>query len=72
VHEHGLNGIVLTDRQECSPGRSGAVWRRGRRQWAHAARPGQGLEDYVAWKLVTYRRFCPEFNWVPIPEKATA
>jgi hypothetical protein len=29
------------------------------------------LEDYAAWKLVTYRRFCPEFNWVPIPEKAS-
>lgn len=28
------------------------------------------LEEYAAWKLVTYRRFCPEFNWVPIPEKA--
>jgi hypothetical protein len=27
-------------------------------------------EDYAAWKLVTYRRFCPEFNWVPIQEKA--
>lgn len=30
------------------------------------------LEEYAAWKLVTYRRFCPEFNWVPIPEKTTA
>lgn len=30
------------------------------------------LEEYAAWKLVTYRRFCPEFNWVPIPEKAGA
>jgi hypothetical protein len=29
------------------------------------------LEEYAAWKLVTYRRFCPEFNWVPIPEKAS-
>ena len=28
------------------------------------------LDEYAAWKLVTYRRFCPEFNWVPIPEKA--
>jgi hypothetical protein len=27
------------------------------------------LEDYAAWKLVTYRRFCPEFNWVPVLEK---
>ncbi|MFD8563646.1 hypothetical protein ACWDOR_39395 [Streptosporangium canum] len=25
-------------------------------------------DDYAAWKLVTYARFCPEFNWVPIPE----
>ena len=30
------------------------------------------LDDYAAWKLVTYRRFCPEFNWVPIPEKTGA
>jgi hypothetical protein len=28
------------------------------------------MEDYAAWKLVTYARFCPEFNWVPIPEQA--
>lgn len=28
------------------------------------------LEEYAAWKLVTYARYCPEFNWVPIPEKA--
>jgi hypothetical protein len=27
------------------------------------------LEEYAAWKLVTYARFCPEFNWVPILEK---
>jgi hypothetical protein len=26
-------------------------------------------QEYAAWKLVTYARFCPEFNWVPIPEK---
>ncbi len=26
-------------------------------------------QDYAAWKLCTYARFCPEFNWVPIPEK---
>lgn len=30
------------------------------------------LEDYAAWKLVTYRRFCPEFNWVPIREQPAA
>lgn len=38
----------------------------------HLLRDQGRLEDYAAWKLVTYRRFCPEFNWVPIPEKATA
>lgn len=27
------------------------------------------MEEYAAWKLVTYARYCPEFNWVPIPEK---
>ncbi len=37
----------------------------------HLLRSHGRLEDYAAWKLVTYRRFCPEFNWVPIPEKAT-
>lgn len=35
-------------------------------RWARAARLGQGLEAYAAWKLVTYQRFCPEFNWVPV------
>ncbi len=25
-------------------------------------------EEYASWKLVTYARFCPEFNWVPITE----
>jgi hypothetical protein len=38
----------------------------------HLLRAQERLEDYAAWKLVTYRRFCPEFNWVPIPAKATA
>jgi hypothetical protein len=28
------------------------------------------LDTYAEWKLVTYRRFCSEFNWVPIPQKA--
>lgn len=28
------------------------------------------MQDYATWKLVTYARFCPEFNWVPIPETA--
>jgi hypothetical protein len=36
----------------------------------HLLRARGSLEEYAAWKLVTYRRFCPEFNWVPIPEKA--
>ncbi|MDT0307295.1 hypothetical protein RM780_10000 [Streptomyces sp. DSM 44917] len=35
----------------------------------HLLRISGRLEEYAAWKLVTYRRFCPEFNWVPIPEK---
>jgi hypothetical protein len=26
------------------------------------------MNEYAEWKLVTYARFCPEFNWVPIPE----
>ncbi|MGH8897827.1 MAG: hypothetical protein ACRDZ4_12590 [Egibacteraceae bacterium] len=30
------------------------------------------LDAYAAWKLVTYRRFCPELNWVPIPQNAAA
>jgi hypothetical protein len=28
------------------------------------------LDEYAAWKLVTYARFCPEFHWVPIREHA--
>jgi hypothetical protein len=41
--------------------------------WVKYLLRAQGrLEDYAAWKLVTYRRFCPEFNWVPIPEKTSA
>ena len=40
--------------------------------WVKYLLRGQGcLDEYAAWKLVTYRRFCPEFNWVPIPEKAS-
>ncbi|SFC16584.1 hypothetical protein [Streptomyces aidingensis] len=35
----------------------------------HLLRASGRLEEYAGWKLVTYRRFCPEFNWVPIPEK---
>jgi hypothetical protein len=41
--------------------------------WVKYLLRAQGrLDDYAAWKLVTYRRFCPEFNWVPIPEKTSA
>jgi hypothetical protein len=36
----------------------------------HLLREAGRLEEYAAWKLVTYARYCPEFNWVPIPEKA--
>ncbi|MDX3224557.1 hypothetical protein [Streptomyces sp. ME19-01-6] len=35
----------------------------------HLLRASGRLEEYAAWKLVTYARYCPEFNWVPIPEK---
>ncbi|MCM3883115.1 hypothetical protein [Frankia sp. R82] len=35
----------------------------------HLLRRSGRLDDYAAWKLVTYARFCPEFHWVPIPEK---
>jgi hypothetical protein len=38
----------------------------------HLLRCAGRLAEYAAWKLVTYRRFCPEFNWVPIPEKPAA
>jgi hypothetical protein len=27
-------------------------------------------DDYARWKLVVYARYCPEFNWVPIPRSA--
>jgi hypothetical protein len=36
----------------------------------HLLREAGRLQEYAAWKLVTYARYCPEFNWVPIPEKA--
>jgi hypothetical protein len=32
----------------------------------HLLRQTNRQEDYATWKLVTYARFCPEFNWVPI------
>jgi hypothetical protein len=38
----------------------------------HLLRARGRFEEYAAWKLVTYRRFCREFNWVPITEKASA
>ncbi|KZM72229.1 hypothetical protein [Nocardia terpenica] len=37
----------------------------------HLLRDTGRLEEYAAWKLTTYARFCPEFNWVPIPEAAS-
>jgi len=36
----------------------------------HLLREQGRLDDYAAWKLVTYARFCPEFRWVPIREHA--
>ncbi|WP_234322710.1 hypothetical protein [Streptomyces sp. NRRL S-350] len=38
----------------------------------HLLREQGRLDDYAKWKLVTYARFCPEFNWVPIREKASS
>ncbi|MBX6767631.1 MAG: hypothetical protein IRY90_10850 [Actinomadura rubrobrunea] len=35
----------------------------------HRLRAAGRLNEYAAWKLGPYRKFCPEFNWVPIPEK---
>ncbi|MFI5986960.1 hypothetical protein ACIBEA_39620 [Streptomyces sp. NPDC051555] len=37
----------------------------------HLLRTSGQTQAYAAWKLVTYARFCPEFNWVPIPEEKT-
>lgn len=34
----------------------------------HRLRETGRLEDYARWKLVVYAKYCPEFNWVPIPE----
>jgi hypothetical protein len=36
----------------------------------HLLRLAGRMDQYAEWKLVTYARFCPEFNWVPIPEPA--
>lgn len=36
----------------------------------HLLRSAGRMDEYAEWKLVTYARFCPEFNWVPIPESA--
>lgn len=36
----------------------------------HLLRSSGRMNEYAEWKLVTYARFCPEFNWVPIPETA--
>lgn len=34
----------------------------------HQLREAGRMGDYANWKLVVYARYCPEFNWVPIPE----
>lgn len=36
----------------------------------HLLRSSGRMSEYAEWKLVTYARFCPEFNWVPIHETA--
>ncbi len=36
----------------------------------HLLRSADRMDEYAEWKLVTYARFCPEFNWVPIREPA--
>jgi len=36
----------------------------------HLLRVAGRMREYAEWKLVVYARFCPEFNWVPIPERA--
>ncbi len=35
----------------------------------HLLRSSGRTDEYATWKLTTYARFCPEFNWVAIPEK---
>lgn len=35
----------------------------------HLLKSSGRTQEYASWKLTTYARFCPEFNWVPIPEK---
>lgn len=37
----------------------------------HLLRTANRHDDYAAWKLTTYARYCPEFNWVPILDTAT-
>ncbi|WP_433358826.1 hypothetical protein [Streptosporangium sp. CA-115845] len=36
----------------------------------HLLRATDRTREYAAWKLATYSRYCPEFNWVPISESA--
>ncbi|MEU8203910.1 hypothetical protein [Streptosporangium sp. NPDC049046] len=36
----------------------------------HLLRATGRTREYAAWKLATYSRYCPEFNWVPISEPA--
>ncbi|MEZ0077226.1 hypothetical protein [Planotetraspora sp. GP83] len=38
----------------------------------HLLRSAGRTDDYATWKLVTYARFCPEFNWVPTSETSPA
>jgi hypothetical protein len=38
----------------------------------HQLREAGRLEDYARWKLVVYAKYCPEFNWVPIPDYPVA
>lgn len=37
----------------------------------HLLRSSGRTAAYAEWKLVTYARYCPEFNWVPILENST-
>ncbi|WP_329423736.1 hypothetical protein OG339_24815 [Streptosporangium sp. NBC_01495] len=36
----------------------------------HLLRATGRTQEYAVWKLATYSRYCPEFNWVPISEPA--
>lgn len=32
----------------------------------HLLRTAGRIDDYADWKLTTYAKYCPEFNWAPI------